>query len=159
MRSRASAAIRARSPSCTSTWTTSRPINDSSGHGIGDRLLQSIGHVMTCSVRATDLAARLGGDEFVVLMPETDRLAAGQVARRVRENLARVELPDGRPLQCSIGVATLATPPADVDELIRHADELMYRAKQRGKDRIEMAYVAAAGILRGRSARDSPRGE
>jgi diguanylate cyclase (GGDEF)-like protein len=121
-----------------------KAVNDSSGHGSGDRLLQSIGHVMTCSVRATDLAARLGGDEFVVLMPETDRLAAGQVARRVREYLARVELPDGRPLQCSIGVATLATPPADVDELIRHADELMYRAKQRGKDRIEMAYVAAA---------------
>ena len=120
-----------------------KAVNDSFGHGAGDRVLKSIGHVMACSVRASDLAARLGGDEFVVLMPETDRLAAGQVARRVREDLARVKLPDGRPLRCSIGVATLATPPADVDELIHHADELMYRAKQRGKDRIEMSYMAA----------------
>jgi diguanylate cyclase (GGDEF)-like protein len=119
-----------------------KAVNDSFGHGSGDRLLQSVGHVMSCSVRATDVAARLGGDEFVVLMPETDGPAAGHVARRVRENLARVELPDGRPVHCSIGVATLVTPPADVDELIHDADALMYDAKQHGKDRIVAGQVA-----------------
>jgi diguanylate cyclase (GGDEF)-like protein len=117
-------------------------VNDSFGHGAGDRLLRGIGHVMSGSVRAADLAARIGGDEFVVLMPETDRLAAGQVARRVRQEMERVVLPDGQPVCCSIGVATFATQPADVDELIHHADELMYKAKQRGKDRIVAAQVA-----------------
>ncbi len=121
--------------------------NDSFGHGTGDRLLKSVGHIMVCNIRKADLAARVGGDEFVVLMPETDRLAAGQVARRVREDIARIALPDGRSLHCSIGVATWATPPDSVDELIYHADELMYRAKGRGKDRIELEQMAAESAL------------
>lgn len=115
----------------------------SRGHEVGDRLLASIGHAMACSVRSTDLVARVGGDEFVALMPETDRLAAGQVARRARAELARVRMPDGRSARCSIGVVTLSSPPASVDELIHHADDLMYRAKQRGKDAIESAQVAS----------------
>ncbi|HTX69473.1 MAG TPA: GGDEF domain-containing protein [Thermoleophilia bacterium] len=120
-----------------------KTVNDSSGHEVGDRLLASIGHAMACSVRSTDLVARVGGDEFVALMPETDRLAAGQVARRARAELARVRMPDGRSARCSIGVVTLSSPPASVDELIHHADDLMYRAKQRGKDGIESAQVAS----------------
>jgi len=119
-----------------------KQVNDSFGHTAGDRLLRSVGHVMTCSVRSTDLVARIGGDEFMVLMPETDRSAAARVASRMREDLGRVELPGARPLRCSIGVATLVTPPADVDELIHDADELMYTAKQRGKDRIVAEQVA-----------------
>ena len=55
-----------------------KAVNDSFGHGTGDRLLRSIGRVMAHSVRAADPAARLGGDEFVVLMPETDRWRRGR---------------------------------------------------------------------------------
>jgi len=114
-------------------------VNDTFGHGDGDGVLRTVGHVMRCAVRSTDLVARLGGDEFAALMPHTDTTDARQVAHRIREDLARVTLPDGRRLRCSIGVATLVSPPEDVDELLRRADHLMYHAKMHGKDRIAAA--------------------
>ena len=90
-------------------------------------------------MRANDLVARLGGDEFAVLMPEASRFAAAAVARRVRDEVSRVTLPDGRTVRCSIGVASYQSPPMSVDALIHDADSLMYRAKQQGKDRVESA--------------------
>jgi diguanylate cyclase (GGDEF)-like protein len=132
-----------------------KDVNDSFGHGAGDDLLRSIGHVLTCEARSTDIVARLGGDEFAVLMPETDRLAAGHMARRLREELARVRLPDERPVRCSIGVATQLTAPIGVQELLHHADELMYRAKQRGPGMIEAAQVAASPVRSARRRRSA----
>ena len=95
-------------------------------------------------MRANDLVARLGGDEFAVLMPEANRFAALAVARRVREEVGRVTLPDGRAVHCSIGVASYLAPPASVDALIHDADTLMYGAKDQGKDRIESAEFTGA---------------
>jgi len=120
-----------------------KQVNDSFGHTAGDALLQRIGHVLVSCVRGADFVARIGGDEFVALMPETDGPAAARVARRIREDLARVQLPDGSTVHCSMGVATVAARPDSVDALIHAADELMYRAKQRGKDRIETSGAAA----------------
>jgi diguanylate cyclase (GGDEF)-like protein len=119
-----------------------KAINDSLGHAAGDRVLLAVSHVMRCSVRAQDTVARLGGDEFVVLMPETDRFAAGVVAKRVQDELSRVVTPEGETIHCSIGVATMLDAPASVDELLHAADRLMYRAKRAGKDRVETAVVA-----------------
>ena len=116
-----------------------KAINDTFGHGAGDAVLAAISHVVRCSVRANDLVARLGGDEFAVLMPEATRFAAAAVARRVREEVKRVTVPDGRTVRCSIGVASYQSPPMSVDALIHDADGLMYRAKQQGKDRVEAA--------------------
>ena len=105
-------------------------------------MLAELSHVMRCSVRTNDLVARLGGDEFAVLMPEANRFAALAVARRVREEVGRVTVPDGRAVRCSIGVASYLAPPTSVDALIHAADTLMYRAKEQGKDRIESAEFA-----------------
>ncbi len=119
-----------------------KAINDTFGHGAGDGVLAELSHVMRCAVRTNDLVARLGGDEFAVLMPATNRFAALAVARRVRDEVARVTVPGGRVLRCSIGVASYLAPPTSADALIHDADTLMYRAKDQGKDRIESAEFA-----------------
>jgi diguanylate cyclase (GGDEF)-like protein len=116
-----------------------KAINDTFGHGAGDVVLAEVSHVVRCTVRANDLVARLGGDEFAVLMPEANRFAATAVAKRVRDEVARVTAPGGRRVRCSIGVASYLAPPASVDALIHDADKLMYRAKEQGKDRVESA--------------------
>ena len=116
-----------------------KAINDTFGHREGDSVLAAISHALRCTVRTNDLVARLGGDEFAVLMPESNRFSALAVARRVRDEVSRVTALDGRPVRCSIGVASYTAPPATVDALIHVADTLMYRAKAQGKDRIESA--------------------
>jgi diguanylate cyclase (GGDEF)-like protein len=121
-----------------------KTINDRFGHTAGDKVLGTVSHVMRCTVRANDLVARLGGDEFAVLMPETEHFSAVAVARRLREELHRVTLPDGRQAHFSIGVASFTQAPASVDAMIHEADVLMYRAKSAGKDRIESTAVGAA---------------
>lgn len=121
-----------------------KAVNDRFGHAAGDSLLATVGHVLRCTVRSNDIVARLGGDEFTVLMPETAQLAAVGVARRLRDELRRVTLPDGDVLRFSIGVAAFVKAPSSVDAMIREADALMYRAKDQGKDRIESREVGAA---------------
>jgi diguanylate cyclase (GGDEF)-like protein len=121
-----------------------KTVNDRFGHTAGDKVLGAVSHVMRCTVRANDVVARLGGDEFAVLMPETEHFSAVAVARRVREELRRVTLPDGQAVRFSMGVASFDQAPASVDAMIHQADALMYRAKSSGKDRIESEAVEAA---------------
>ena len=116
-----------------------KAVNDGLGHAEGDRVLLEVSHVMRTEVRATDTVGRVGGDEFAILMPETGAGAARTVIERVRSELSRVRTRDGRSIACSIGLVTFGRPPASLGELIDAGDELMYLAKQSGKDRIEQA--------------------
>jgi diguanylate cyclase (GGDEF)-like protein len=125
-----------------------KAINDELGHVEGDRVLLEVSHVMRTEVRATDTVGRVGGDEFAILMPETGARAARCVIERLRDALARVRTSDARPVPCSIGIVTFDRPPASLGELINAGDELMYLAKQGGKDRIEQAERAGAGAPR-----------
>lgn len=122
-----------------------KAINDELGHVEGDRVLLEVSHVMRTEVRASDTVGRLGGDEFAILMPETGAGAARTVIERLGSELRRVRTRDGRPASCSIGLVTFDRPPASLGELIDAGDDLMYRAKQGGKDRIEQAERAGAG--------------
>jgi diguanylate cyclase (GGDEF)-like protein len=116
-----------------------KAVNDQLGHPEGDHVLAEVGHVLRTMVRNIDTVARLGGDEFAILMPETQAQAAAAVIRRVREHLARLRTSDGRGVACSVGLVTFDRPPGRLDELMDAGDELMYRAKQLGKDRVEQA--------------------
>jgi diguanylate cyclase (GGDEF)-like protein len=116
-----------------------KAINDDLGHAAGDRVLAHVGHVLRSSVRGTDTVARTGGDEFAILLPETGAAAADDVLRRVRVELGRITLREGRPVSFSLGLVTFETPPASVAEMTAAADELMYRAKRGGKDRMARA--------------------
>jgi diguanylate cyclase (GGDEF)-like protein len=116
--------------------------NDRHGHQAGDKLLQAIGIAMNRSIRrASDVAARYGGDEFFILLPATDADGGARLAEQVRRRLGTVcDEMDIAPAHLSIGVASmLPTLGDDQDALMSAADQALYRAKELGRDRIEVA--------------------
>ena len=116
-------------------------INDSLGHAAGDELLQQVSERLRTALRAGDSVARFGGDEFVVLCEELDgEWEAEAIAERIHDALTEHFCVDGRDLTvtASIGIVTSATASgATADSLLRDADAAMYRAKERGRDRVE----------------------
>ena len=118
-----------------------KAVNDEYGHSEGDVLLKGIAGVMKESTRSTDVVARLGGDEFAVLLPESGSEAAGKFIQKLHRRLVQAGNRVRRAVTFSIGVVTFETPPASGDEMVRIVDDLMYRAKIRGKDRVEFAVV------------------
>jgi diguanylate cyclase (GGDEF)-like protein len=118
--------------------------NDNYGHEGGDGVLRRLERVLGDCTRADDLVARYGGDEFVMLLGGSVEDAL-KVAERVREKLeieciTQEEASLGGSLTVSVGVASLGEDTATLQQLIRAADEELYRAKSEGKNR-----VAAAG--------------
>jgi diguanylate cyclase (GGDEF)-like protein len=114
-----------------------KQVNDRHGHDVGDSLLRLLGEAMKNTVRSTDFVARLGGDEFVVLLPETDAEAAKSVITKLNDQLVQRSSASNHPITFSIGAVTFPAPLATAADMIRAADEAMYQAKQRGKNRIE----------------------
>jgi two-component system cell cycle response regulator len=107
-------------------------------------VLEGIGDVLRRELRATDLAARFGGEEFVIVLPETPPARALQVAERVRRAV------EEEPFECghgvgivhvtiSIGAAAFPTDAADAESLLEAADEAVYTAKRRGRNRVVTA--------------------
>ncbi|WP_164084918.1 diguanylate cyclase domain-containing protein [Pseudazoarcus pumilus] len=114
-----------------------KPVNDTHGHAIGDRLLQQAAHRITECVRATDVAARLGGDEFVVLLQDVSGPEdAMHVAEKIRRAVSNEFVVEGLTLElsCSIGVALYPDDARTVTELMRRADQAMYLAKAAGRN-------------------------
>jgi diguanylate cyclase (GGDEF)-like protein/PAS domain S-box-containing protein len=121
-----------------------KSVNDSHGHHIGDITLREIALRIKNSVRAVDVVARYGGEEFVILMPETGIDEAIQVAERVRQVIA------GSPIEnedvavsvtLSLGIVELDKNTNNLAELIKCADQALYKAKAGGRNRVE-GYVA-----------------
>ena len=113
-------------------------VNDSLGHGAGDRLLIEVAHRLSGIVRAGDVAARQGGDEFTVLIERVrDEAEAVAMAERIADELRRPIVLDGRPLVVgvSIGLALARGRDAVATDLLAHADAAMYAAKEAGKGR------------------------
>ena len=104
-----------------------KSINDRHGHAAGDRVLQNAAAAWSTQLRSTDLLARYGGEEFAILMPETSLDDARDVVERVR-----ARTPDG--VTCSAGLAAYRDTD-DLTTLMERADEQLYAAKQRGRDR------------------------
>ena len=107
--------------------------NDTFGHLRGDKILVSLGSILLSNIRHNvDSAYRLGGDEFGIILVETDQHQTNRIADRIRRSF-KAEVKGMCTL--SIGVAQLSSL-EDVEELIRRADESMYRAKESGGDQV-----------------------
>jgi diguanylate cyclase (GGDEF)-like protein len=121
-----------------------KQINDAHGHVVGDAVLAAFGSVIQRSVRVTDIVARVGGDEFTLVFPETDQFETSAVLQRIRHRISmRTDIPL---VTATMGFVTFTAPPDSVEEMVRMADELMYRAKHRHED---------GGVLIGRVCHSS----
>ncbi len=118
-------------------------VNDQHGHLCGSKLLKEVGELVQASLRSVDIPTRYGGDEFVIILPETNKDQALDVAVRLRNCLKTKEFMKSEQLNlrlsASFGLATYPTDTKDKDELLRLADEAMYDVKASTRDNIKIA--------------------
>ncbi|MES3022275.1 MAG: diguanylate cyclase [Pseudomonadota bacterium] len=118
-----------------------KKVNDTHGHGAGDLVLQKLAEIVRAVCRDTDIVGRIGGEEFVALLPHTALAGAVVLAERLREAIGAASVDSGGAtitFKVSIGVAAFA-PPMSFDELLRLADQALYKAKSGGRNRVEAA--------------------
>jgi len=120
-----------------------KQINDEHGHLVGDAVLREAAARMKSAIRRYDAIGRYGGEEFLVVLPGCDAAGATAQAERLRLALAREPFSIGGqaiPVTSSLGGTLCAGGvPGEADDLIREADRALYLAKERGRNRIEMA--------------------
>jgi diguanylate cyclase (GGDEF)-like protein len=119
-------------------------INDSLGHAIGDKLLQSVARRLFTCVRSSDTVSRLGGDEFVILLwEERQAQDAAVVAGKILAALRQPHSIDQHVVQitASVGIVTYPDDGADAETLLQNADLAMYYAKNRGRDNFQFYTV------------------
>jgi two-component system cell cycle response regulator len=117
-----------------------KTVNDTYGHGVGDEVLREVANRTNRNLRNFDLVARYGGEEFIVVMPDTDRDAAYQVAerlrRRVGEETFSVSDQVGEiTVTISIGVAVVDGMGDTAEAILKRADDALYMAKRSGRNR------------------------
>ncbi|MEO8032944.1 MAG: diguanylate cyclase [Acidobacteriota bacterium] len=119
-----------------------KKINDAHGHAAGDAVLKAVAEAIASSTRKSDVVARVGREEFAIILPETPLFEALQFAEKIRATIATTEVVvDGATVSVhgSVGIANIPhsrfTEPA---VLLAAADLALYRAKQKGRNRVEM---------------------
>ncbi len=122
-----------------------KQLNDVYGHPAGDRALRQFAEICKAHLRSADLFGRLGGDEFALILPHCDGQRAYDFAQRLRLAVQEATDTDHAPLRLqltvSIGIAEAAEPEAaepGMDDLLSRADQALYQAKQRGRNRVEI---------------------
>lgn len=116
-------------------------VNDTLGHAVGDQLLQQVAHRLQEAVRLDDTIARLGGDEFALLLPDlTHTEDAGVVAQKLLSTFTEAFRVEGHELYttASIGVSFFPDDADDVTALLRNADSALYRAKDLGRNTVQL---------------------
>lgn len=117
-------------------------VNDTYGHAIGDRLLQTIASTIKANTRKFDAVARLGGDEFTVLLVETDKSSAAKAIRNLQASLLLAMNVENNPVTFSIGLVTFEEIPDNTAQMVKMADDLMYEVKRTGKNNIHHRVVS-----------------
>ena len=115
-----------------------KAINDRLGHLAGDAALRALAERVRQTVPSDCTIGRWGGEEFLILCPGTDRQGAARLAEAVRLAVRDVALPDSGGLSCSFGL-TEAGQGESLDDLLARVDSALYAAKDRGRDRVELA--------------------
>jgi diguanylate cyclase (GGDEF)-like protein len=136
-----------------------KSVNDEFGHVLGDAALRGVGDCLRDELRDYDTVGRFGGEEFVAVLPDVDELEAALIAERLRERIAATSIASfaahsrdpefaaatDKTLSTSIGVACYPEHGAELEQLLVAADSALYRAKSRGRNRIEFADANARG--------------
>lgn len=119
-------------------------LNDTYGHQRGDDVLHEVGNALANLLRRPgDLAARYGGEEFAVILPQSDKVGAQDVAERIRKSIEELNIPNEKSsikktLTVSIGVATQSAKNLeDPKELVLAADKALYKAKEMGRNQVQ----------------------
>jgi two-component system, cell cycle response regulator len=118
-----------------------KSVNDNFGHDTGDDVLREFAERLRASIRGIDLACRFGGEEFVVVMPDTDLGVATLVAERIRRRIAGEPFAIERGARAievtiSIGIAARMGPQDNASQMLKRADDALYRAKRDGRNRV-----------------------
>jgi diguanylate cyclase (GGDEF)-like protein len=126
-------------------------INDSFGHGVGDRVIQEVARKLQDCVRNSDLLCRWGGEEFCIVISGLDAAASAQFAERARMRIERecgaaLREIAGLRVTASVGVERLSRQTESMAALIERADQALYRAKRNGRNRIAMADEAPGAV-------------
>lgn len=114
-----------------------KQVNDKYGHDVGDNVLKAFAQILKSNVRKTDIVARWGGEEFVLLVLDTTAEFAGQMGEKLRKHIDDMDFPVAGKVTASSGVTHLL---GDDDKVtaIKRADDALYKAKQNGRNRVEM---------------------
>jgi len=113
-----------------------KEINDTYGHQFGDTMLKKVSEIIRSSIRTMDIGGRYGGEEFLIILPEIPVKGAITVAQRIREEVEKIQSEDENfSITVSIGAAEYTG--ESIQDIIKKVDELLYKAKQRGRNCIE----------------------
>lgn len=114
-----------------------KKVNDTCGHDKGDIILKEVANVLKINTRKSDIAARFGGEEFMLCLPSTQITSAIDVARKIKQMVLKIRTNDIKKITISIGIAfyrkEFENQPKD---LLKRLDNLLYEAKNRGRNRI-----------------------
>ncbi|MGL1931837.1 MAG: transporter substrate-binding domain-containing protein [Desulfotalea sp.] len=113
-----------------------KKVNDTLGHQAGDKVLQQMAATLRDNVREVDIVGRWGGEEFLIICPETNLVRAMILAENMRTKIEHQDMGKGVHITASFGIAELTKGEKEVD-LIRKADNALYKAKEKGRNRIE----------------------
>jgi diguanylate cyclase (GGDEF)-like protein len=117
-------------------------VNDTLGHDAGDLVLAHTAKVMRETIRTYDVVCRLGGEEFLIIAPNTEAAAALLLAERIRHAIENRQLNNvalSRPVTVSIGVACSTHYPLGWKELVKMADQAVFRAKKAQRNAVHLA--------------------
>ncbi len=118
-----------------------KKVNDTHGHAAGDVALKHVARLCVATMRPSDFVGRLGGEEFAICLPATEQAAARAAAERLCRRIATTAADLGDtylPLTASIGVAEIMPGDIDATSLLTRADDALYRAKNGGRNRVEL---------------------
>ena len=115
-----------------------KSINDRFGHDVGDIVIKTVGEVLQATLRNTDVAARWGGEEYLCLLHNTERDTAAQVAERIRAQIEKTVFEGAGRVTASVGVCAADDASLGHTELIRRADNALYRSKRNGRNMVSV---------------------
>lgn len=112
-------------------------VNDQFGHLFGDELLKAFSSLLLSFIRKSDIVGRWGGEEFLIICPDTDLRGCEKLAEQLRKQIAGHEFPENKVVSASLGVA-VHQQDEKADSLIGRVDKALYRAKNQGRNRVEI---------------------